>query len=79
MNKKILRIAITCFSCLLLIAGFAIAGKPEWAGKSERIEKKQTERIIKREAKKLEREEKRELSKAERAAKKAEREKKGRT
>jgi hypothetical protein len=29
MNKKISKIAITCFSCLLQITGFAVADKPE--------------------------------------------------
>jgi len=35
MNKKVLTIAITCFSCLLLITSFAVADKPEWAGKGK--------------------------------------------
>ena len=29
MNKKILTIAITCFSCFLLISNLAVADKPE--------------------------------------------------
>jgi hypothetical protein len=43
MNKKILVIAITYFSCLLLITSFAVADKLEWTGKSGWVEKKQAE------------------------------------
>lgn len=35
MRKKILIITIICFSCLLLITDFAVADKPEWAGKGK--------------------------------------------
>ncbi len=62
MNKKILTIAITCFSCLLLITCFAFADKPKWADKPEGVEKKQAEQ----ETRKLKKEEEKELRKAER-------------
>ena len=42
MNKKILNITITCFSCLLLITGLAIADKPEW------VDEKQAERELRK-------------------------------
>ena len=85
MNKKILNITITCFSCLLLITGFAIADKPEWAGKPEWVDEKQAERElrkaeleakkaerkIQREAERVEREKEKELCKAEHAAQQA--------
>ena len=73
MNKMILKVTITCFSCLLLIASFAIADKPEWAGKPDRVDAKQAERALEHEARKLEKEADRELRKADLDAKKAER------
>ncbi len=79
MNKKILTIAITCFSCLLLITGFAVADKPEGAGKPEWVETKKAEREVEREARmaewKAERDSKRAEWAAEREARKAEKEK----
>ena len=58
MNKKILTIAITCFSCLLLITSFTVADKPEWAGKPEWAEKdkelRKAQQEAEREAKKAE-------------------------
>ncbi len=38
MNMKILTIAITCFSCLLLISGFAVADKTDLPAISECVE-----------------------------------------
>jgi len=74
MSKMTLKVAITCFSCLLLVTSFAIADKPEWAGKPDRVAEEQAERAIEHESKKLEREADRELRKEELKAKKAERE-----
>ncbi len=45
MNKKILTIAITCFSCLLLITSFAVADITEWAGKPEGVTKEAAEAV----------------------------------
>ena len=68
MRKKILTIAITCFPCFLLITSFAVADKPEWADKPDRVEKKQSEQ----EARKLKKGEEKELRKSEDVARKAE-------
>lgn len=66
MNKKILIIAITCFSCLFLITGFAVADKPEWADKAEWVGKKQAERKLKKPDRKAHRESKRATKKIKR-------------
>ncbi len=68
MSKKILTIAITCFSCFLLTTSFAFADKPEWAYKPDRVEEKQSEQ----EARKLKKEGEKELRKSEDVARKAE-------
>ena len=41
MNKKILRIATTCFLCFLLFTNYVVADKPEWTGKPEGVTKQQ--------------------------------------
>ncbi len=43
MNKKILTIAITCFSCLLLITSFAVADNPPRVGHPAWNEQEQIE------------------------------------
>ena len=45
MNKKILTIPITCFSYFSLITSFAVANKPEWAGKPEEVTEKAAEAV----------------------------------
>ncbi len=64
MNKKILIIAITFFSCLVLVTSFALADKPEWAGKAEWVEKKQAHREVKKSERKAHREAKKTERKA---------------
>ncbi len=81
MNRKILTVAIACFSCLLLITSFAVADGPKLAAVPEWVDKKlddrelkKAERAVERETKKAEKEAKKAERKAAKEAKKAERE-----
>ena len=65
MSKNILTIAITCFSCLLLITSFAVADKPRWAAIPEWVKKERELRKAEQEARMLEKKDEKEMRKAE--------------
>ncbi len=68
MSKTILTIAITCFSCLLLITSFAVADKPRWAAIPEWVREERELRKAEQEARTLEKKDEEEIRKAEQEA-----------